>query len=319
MEGTLPEGESYSWTFQDGPIVIDIAVASGDNLDAVLQLYDADNNLIAAADSGFTGDGETIIGAYIPDDGLYTIVLKDFFDSGGDFALTVTESSEPPPGDDDETGSADETTVFLFVDDDGDPISTGFTSQTELETLLADNFTVETWVSTVDGPLTLEALETADLLIWDSGDYQNSAGFFDEDTFVIFEYLDTGRPILITGSSPTLFGEMGLSSLSDVEVFGEDEVLLEGFTAGDVLTLNDTYDIVLTDFQVADLEPGSAAFLLQGPESEDSGNIVGLASIDEFNDDQRTILLLFPLSVLSEAAQIQLLTNMLAWLGFSAS
>ncbi len=319
VEGTLPEGESYSWTFQDGPIVIDITVVSGDDLDAVLQLYDADNNFIAGADSGFTGDDETIVGAYIPDDGVYTIVLKDFFDNGGDFALTVTESSEPPPVDDDETGSADETTIFLFVDDDGDPISTGFTSQAELEALLADNFTVETWVSTVDGPLTSEALETADLLIWDSGDYQNSAGFFDEDTFVIFEYLDTGRPILITGSSPTLLGEMALSSLSDVAFFGEDEVLLEGFTAGDVLTLSDTYDIVFADFLVADLEPGSVAFLLQGPESADSGNIVGLASTDEFNNDQQTILLLLPLSVLPEAAQTQLLTNMLAWLGFTLS
>ena len=141
VEGSLPAEVQYSWTFQDGPAVIDITVASGEELDAVLELYDADNILLEAADSGFTGDDETIVGANIPDDGVYTIVLRDFFDDGGDFALTVSESSELPPEDDpaeedDDTGEGNsdgDITVFLFVDDDGDAIGSGFTSQNELE------------------------------------------------------------------------------------------------------------------------------------------------------------------------------------------
>ncbi len=320
VEGTLPEGEAYSWTFSDGPAVIDITVASGDELDAVLQLFDANNNLISSADSGFTGDDETIVAADIPDDDQYTIVVKDFYDDGGEFALTVSESSELPADDDDddeEGGSSEDVTIFLFIDDDGDPIGDGFTSQAELEALLAD-YTVETWVTTEDGPLTAEALETADLLIWDSGDYLNPDGFLDEDTFIVYDYIESGRPLLVMGSSPTILGDIGLSDLSDVEFYGEDEVLLEGFEAGDVLTLDDTYEVVFADFLVEDLEPGSIAFLLQGPTSADAGNIIGLAAIDDINNNQRSVFLLMPFSVLPEDVQAQLLTNMLAWLGFSA-
>lgn len=320
VEGTLPEGESFSWTFSDGPAVIDIVVESGEDMDAVLRLFDANNNLIASADSGFTGDAETIVAADIPDGDEYTIVVKDFYDDGGEFVLTVSESSEAPAEDDDDegdSGSSEEVTVFLFIDDDGDPIGDGFTSQAELETLLAD-YTVETWVTTEDGPLTAEALETADLLIWDSGDYLNPDGFLDEDTFIVYDYIESGRPLLVMGSSPTIFGDIGLSELSDVEFFGEDEVLLEGFEAGDVLTLDDTYEVVFADFLVEDLEPGSVAFLLQGPTSADAGNIIGLAAIDDINNDQQSVFLLMPFSVLPEDVQAQLLSNMLAWLGFSA-
>ena len=322
IEGTLLPDESFSWTFQDGPAFIDIIVASGEDLDAVLELYDADNVFLAGADSGFAGDDETLVGVEIPDDGAYTIVLRDFFDNGGDFALTVSESSETPPddsgeGDTGDAGSGGDVSIFLFIDDDGDPIGSGFSSQEALETLLEDNYTVETWVSTVDGALTLDALETADLLIWDSGDYQNPDGFFDEDSTIIFEFLDSGGAALITGSSPTIFGDIGLAALSDVEFYGEDELLLAGFAAGDTVALDDTYDVMFSDFLVEDLEPDATAFLLRGASSEESGHIVGLASIDELNNDQKTVMLLLPFSALPADVQEPLLTNLLTWLGFA--
>ncbi|MAT98731.1 MAG: hypothetical protein CL608_16435 [Anaerolineaceae bacterium] len=319
VEGTLSEDETFSWTFADGPAVIDITVTSGEDLDAVLELYDPDNVFLAASDSGFTGEDEAIIGVEIPDDGNYTIVLSDFFDDGGEFTLTVEESSETPAdeGEDEDEESSEDVTIFLFVDDDGDPIEDGFTSQAELETLLEETYTVETWVSTVDGPLSLEVLEEVDLLIWDSGDYLEPEGFFDEDTVVIFEYLDTGRPIMITGSSPTIFGDIGLSSVSDLEFAGDDEILLEGFTAGVTIELDDPHDFIFADFLAEDLEPGSTAFLVRGPSSDDSGNVVGLASFDELNNDQQTIFLLMPFSLLPEDVQEPLLNNMLVWFGFA--
>jgi hypothetical protein len=284
-----------------------------------LELYDPDNVFMAASDSGFTGEDEAIIGVEIPDDGNYTIVLRDFFDDGGEFALTVAESSEAPADEDadEEEESSQDVTIFLFVDDDGEPIEDGFTSQTELETLLEETYTVETWISTVDGPLTLEVLESADLLIWDSGDYLEEEGFFDEDTIVIFEYLDTGRPILVTGSSPTIFGDIGLSSVSDLEFAGNDEILLEGFTAGVPIELDGPHDFIFADFLAEDLDSGSTAFLVQGANSENSGNVVGLASFDELNNDQQTIFLLMPFSLLPEDVQELLLTNMLTWFGFA--
>lgn len=320
VEGTLPSEERYSWTFADGPAVIDITVTSGEDLDAVLELYDADNRLIADSDSAFTGEDEAITWVIIPDDGVYTIVLSDYFDDGGDFALTVSESSEPPPDEEGNSGGAGsdaETTIFLFIDDNGEPIETGFTSQTELETLLADDYTVETWVSTVDGPLTIDDLETADLLIWDSGDYLEVEGFLDDDTFVIFEYLDSGRPILVTGSSPTLFGDLGLSTVSDLEFVGDDELLLAGFAAGDTVELDEAHEFIFADFLAEDLDPGSTAFLLRGAASDDSGNVIGLAAIDEQNNDQQSIFLLMPFSLLPEDVQEPLLNNIMVWFGFA--
>ena len=142
-------------------------------------------------------------------------------------------------------------------------------------------------------------------------------GFFDEDAAIVFEYVDSGRPLLVTGSSPTIFGDIGLSAVSDVEFAGDDAILLAGFAAGDTLELNDTYDMVFADFLVEDLEENSTAFLLRGANSDDSGNIIGLASTDEFNNDQLTILLLLPFSTLPEDSQAPLLNNMMAWLGFA--
>ncbi|MCB9006845.1 MAG: hypothetical protein H6656_05685 [Ardenticatenaceae bacterium] len=319
VEGTLPENETYSWTFSDGPAVIDITVTSGEELDAVLELYDPDNVFVAASDTGFTGEDEAIIGVEIPDDGSYTIILSDYFDNGGEFILAVAESSETPDEEDDGDSGAEDTsdvTVFLFIDDNGEPIETGFTSQTELEALLA-GYTVETWVSSVDGPLSLDDLENADLLIWDSGDYLEAEGFFDEDSFVVFEYLDTGRPIFITGSSPTIFGDLGLSSVSDLEFVGDDEILLDGFAAGDTIALDGPHDFIFADFLTEDLEPGSVAFLLRGDNSEDSGNVVGLASIEEQNDDQRSVFLLMPISLLPEEVQEPLFNNIMTWFGLA--
>ena len=319
VEGTLPSDETYSWTFADGPAVIDITVTSGEDLDAVLELYDPDNVLLAASDSAFTGEDEAIVGMEIPDDGIYTIVLHDFFDDGGAFALTVEESSETPAdeGDSGDEESGEDVTIFLFVDDNGEPIESGFTSQAELEALLEDSFTVETWVSSVDGPLSLDVLENTDFLIWDSGDYLEPEGFFDDDTIVIFEYLDTGRPVMVTGSSPTIFGDIGLSSVSDLEFAGDDEILLDGFTAGDIIELDGPHDFIFADFLAEDLEPGSIAFLVRGANSEDSGNVVGLASFDELNNDQQSIFLLMPFSLLPEDVQEPLLNNMLTWFGFA--
>ncbi|MCP4415721.1 MAG: hypothetical protein GY805_03805 [Chloroflexi bacterium] len=324
VEGTLPAEEKFSWTFQEGPIVIDVTVVSGEGFDAVLELYDANNNLISAVDSGFSGDGETLVGANVPDDGNYTIVLRDFFENGGEFALTVTESSEPPPEDEGDTGDAGSddsdaaSTVLLFVDDDGEPIGTGFTSQAEFETLLGSDYSVTTWVSSIDGALPADLVETADFLIWESGDYLDADGFFDEDAITVFEYIDTGKPILITGSSPTFFGELDLADVSDVEFAGDDSVLLAGFAAGETLLLSETYQTVSAEFLVEDLQEGSTAFLLRGSGSDDSGHIIGMGSIDEFNADQQTIMLLFPFSALPEEAQATLLNNMMTWFGFVA-
>lgn len=307
VDGVLAEEESHAYTFSDGPAIIDIVVQGDDEMDTVLELYDADNVLITSADATFSGDAEEILGQEIPDDGNYTIVVRDYFANGGGYTLTVTEAGETSES------SGDIENIFIFVDDDGDPIGEGITSADGLLALLGDSYEVAVWVASDDGPLTEELLEETDLFIWDSGDYLNPDGLLDEDMAAIFTYLDSGGPLFITGSSPGLFGEMELSTLADLEVTGDDELLLDGLTPGEVITLNDSYEVMLSDTLVEDFGEGTVSFFLSGPQSESSGEVIGVGAIDQFSD-QRVVLLLLPFVALPDDVQETLLPNILNWL-----
>ena len=92
--------------------------------------------------------------------------------------------------------------------------------------------------------------------------------------------------------------------------------MLDGFVAGDVIELDDTYGAIFADFLVEDLEDGSTAFLVRGANSDDAGNIVGIATIDEAADDQQSLFLLLPFALLPEDVQPQLLDNIMSWFGF---
>jgi len=310
VEGLLDSEESHAWTFNGGPAVIDIVVQGDDEMDTVLELYDPDNNLITSADSTFGGEAEEIIGAEIEDDGDYTIVIRDYFDDGGGYTLTVTESSEQPSEGEGETGAIEN--IFLFVDDDGDPLGEGITSANSLLALLSDSYEVTTWVTTEDGPLSDTALEGTDLLIWDSGDYRNEEGFFDDDTIKIFDYLDNGGMLFLTGSSPTILADAELATLVDLEFTGDDSILLDGLESGEVIELDDSYQTVLSDLLGTDTEEDSTPFLLRGPESDSSGEVVGMAVIDEFTS-QRVVLVLLPLVLLPDDVQETLVTNIMTW------
>lgn len=317
VEGELQESESHAWTFSDGPVVIDIILEGGESLDAVLELYDPDNNFITSSDSTFTGETEEIIGAEIGDDGDYTIVIRDFYDDGGTYSLTVQESDVAPgeddeEEDDEESSSGEIENIFIFIDDDGEPISTGFTSADAFIDLLGSDYEITTWVSSVDGPLEEDTLEGTDLLIWDSGDYREEDSFFSDDIFIILNFLDSGVPVFINGSSPALLSDAELAPLADLEIAGDDEILLDGLTSGDVIELNDVYDVVLSDTLVDETEEGSTPFFLRGPNSDAVGQVIGIATIDDFTE-QRSVLLLVPFVGLPEDIQELWLTNLMTW------
>ncbi|RMG93813.1 MAG: hypothetical protein D6706_14845, partial [Chloroflexi bacterium] len=307
VEAVLAPEESHAWTFSDGPALIDITVEGGDDLDAILEIYDPDNQLLTSSDSSFSGGVEQLLGVDIPDDQTYTIVVRDFFNDGGDYTLTVSESTG--------VGEAG-TQVFVFVDDDGVPLSSGFTSVDEILGLLPENFDVTVWTASVDGPLQEGMLLDYDLVIWDSGDYQNAEGFFDEDTAVILSYLDAGGDIFITGSAPTLFGDADLAPISDLEVAGEDPVLISGLNVGDIIQLDQTYDAILTDLLGEDTEENSTGFFLRGPASEGSGNVAGISFIEQVpSGEQRSIILMVPFAALPADIQTIMMNNFLTWFG----
>lgn len=307
ITGTLAEAEKHAWTFSDGPATIDIVVESGDDLDAVLELYNPDNELIDSSDRNFTGENEQLAGVEIAGDGDYTIVVRDFFNDGGAYTLTVSAGE---PGEE-----SDNRGIFIFADDDGVPLATGFTSAAAMAALLSGQYEVTIWVSSEDGPLPEDMLAGYELLVWDSGDYQTEAGLLDEDTAIILDYLERGGDVLITGLAPPLLGDLELAPLSDLEITGDDPVLLDGLVAGEIVELDQSYDAVLSDLLSENTEEGSVAFLLRGPNSEGSSNVVGLAAGENEVYNQKTLFLLAPFTGLPADIQETLLSNIVTWFG----
>lgn len=305
VEGTLAAGEAHAWIFSDGPAFLDIVVEPADDLDAVIAVYDPDNVLIASSDREITAVNEEIRNLEIPDDGDYTIVVSDFFDNGGSYTLTLSEGTEP------EARTIEN--IFIFADDNGTAIGgTGFTSAAELEALLSDAYEVTTWVSSTDGPLQEGALDAADLVIWDSGNYQDDEGFLGEDSNVVINYLNTGGDLFVIGSSPTLLGPVELAPTADVEVVGNDPILLEGLEPGAIIALDQTYETAVSD--VTDgVNPDETAFFVRGPESEQAGTVVGLAAVESTLERQKSVILLVPFTSLPADVQETLLANIINW------
>lgn len=306
VEGTLEPDAAHAWTFSAGPAVVDIQVTGDENLDLVLELYDPQNERLRQQDVGLTGQPETIRGVEIPDNGRYAIVVRDYYGEGGSYSLTVTESEASRSGEG----------IFLFIDDDDNPLNGGVSSGDALLAWLEPDYEVTVWVASSEGPLEAGVLDGYGLVIWDSGDYQNDEGFFDRDTATILNYLEDGGQLFITGSAPAIFGQQTLAPLNDVEVSGEDPILSSGFTPGEVFPLDQSYDAILSDLLGGTFDDESPAIFLRGPESDTPQAVVGFAALDD-RSEPRTVFLLFPFAALPEAVQSRLLNNILVWLGIA--
>ena len=306
----LAAEEAHAGGFSGGPATIDIVVDSEDDMDGVLELYDPNNELMGNVDSTFAGGVEEMRGIEIPDDGDYTIRVRDFFNDGGNYELSVAAGE---PGDEDEASAGNR--VFIFADDDGEPLGAGLTSADAFADELASGYDVTVWTSSADGPLPGDALADYDLVIWDSGTYRDEDGLFGEDTGRIIDYLDAGGDLLINGSSPTLLGPIALAPLANVAIVADDPVLSDGFGAGDLLELDNTYEAAISDNN----EPAAneVVFLARAPEEEGEGAVVGLAAAASNPAEPQTLILFVPFVALPAEARAQLLANMMAWFGMS--
>ncbi len=89
VEATLEPEQAHAWTFTDGPALLTIILLPEEPVDGILELYDPDGTLMGSSDSGYTGGEERLEYAEIPDDQLYTIVVRNFYDEGGDYTLSL--------------------------------------------------------------------------------------------------------------------------------------------------------------------------------------------------------------------------------------
>ncbi|MEM7331790.1 MAG: hypothetical protein AAF490_06840 [Chloroflexota bacterium] len=311
VDGALADMESHSYLFSDGPATIDISVNGDSEMDAVLEIYDPENALIDLADSTFTEGTEELLNVEIPDDGEYTIIVRDFFNDGGGYSLTVTSSGEEAV-----TPIETETKVFLFVDDDGNPLGDGITSQAVLEEAFGA-FETTVWVSSTDGPLSLDVLEDHTFLVWDTGDYEDPDGFFGPDTEVIFEFLDEGGGLLLTGSMPGLFSGSPTADLSELAVSDTDDPLLAGFDGGEIFSLTATVPATLSEIFAEDFLEDEGVGLLEWPAgSEGDGSLIAFAGEDP-TLDQKSMIILFPIALLPDEPRTTLLENAIAWFGLN--
>ena len=173
------------------------------------------------------------------------------------------------------------------------------------------------WSATDDGALTAAMLIDYDLLIWDSGDYYNSAGFLDDDTATIFEYVENSGDLLITGSAPTLitaFAEPAFATIADIVIDGDDTVLLAGFAEGDSFSIDPPLEAFVIAAEDMDLGENSIITLFsRGEASEEAGAATAVALIEEFSDDNKLVLMMVPFISLPTAVQADMLDNFMTW------
>ncbi|WP_374688871.1 DUF4350 domain-containing protein [Promineifilum sp.] len=300
----LAADEAHAWTFNGGPATIDIVVDAGQNVDAVLELYAPDDTLVGNVDSTFAGGQEEMRGVEIADDGDYTIVVRDFFNDGGDYELSVTAG---------ETGGGEEAglnRIFIFADDDGEALTDGFTSAPLLADLLEGDYDVTIWLASDDGPLPDDALQGIDLLIWESGDYRDEGGPVSDDVGVIVDYLNGGGNLFVSGLSPTILGAVDVAPLAAAAVVDGDPTLSRGFEEGQIIEFDATYRVALPN--ATDVGANEFVFLERAPGEEGEGAVIGIGGVDADNG-QRTIFLLAPLAGLPDEARGQLVANIMAW------
>ncbi len=312
-----PDGERHGWEFSDGPAVVDIILTGGDLFDAVLELYDPNGELLYQEDSTYINETEELLGLEL-DEGVYTIIVAEYFGGGGEYTLEVrTSDSEAGRAEPDETDEvAEEETasdvpqIFVYQDDSGELLYPALAEFVDLTAVVGGTYSVTVWSATVDGDLEEGDLDGYDLAIWDSGGYRDELGGASNNGFVFLAYSFSGGNLLAMGIVPPLIEPIDLATLQDVEVVGQGEVLPDDIEAGTLFELLASYDTAV--LELAPDEDEGFTFLVRGPTSALAGDVVGTVYSDE-QTGAKIGLLTLPLQALAPTDQTLLLESILAW------
>jgi hypothetical protein len=199
VEETLDADQAHGWIFADGPAVVNIVLQAGEDMDGILELYDADGGLLAAADSTFEGDEERLNLIEFEAGQEYAIVVRDFFDDGGSYTLTLVavtpgemgavEQGELTDGEP-VTGALaeDETHAWKFALDGPAEATIILASGPELDGFFVLFDPDGTVLEIVDETLTGDEEQLADYNLDETGEY----------TIVVGEYADGGGEYTLT-------------------------------------------------------------------------------------------------------------------------
>jgi len=94
VTGTLSAGQSVAWRFQakTDDLVSFILSPLTDNVDLMLFLQDPVANTVLESDTALAGDPEEVTAFKITSDGQWRIIIREFFDEGASYTLTINKS-----------------------------------------------------------------------------------------------------------------------------------------------------------------------------------------------------------------------------------
>ncbi len=199
--------------------------------------------------------------------------------------------------------------LILSVEDGAEGVRT---SAANFVDILGDAYAVTLWTIPDDGQPTEDDLEGYDVYIIDSGDY--TGGTYNSPAFEAIDTIDSGN-VLLVGAQPLPVdtAEVDYAPINDLVVAETTHPLLEGLTAGELITLLPSESNVPA-MVIANNDPENIVLLMRGPGSPSTGNPALIAAVDETSDVNRIVVAAFAFYRLPESVQRTLALNIAAWL-----
>ena len=202
-----------------------------------------------------------------------------------------------------------------MADDDGTGVYEWWTSAYDFRDMAIEaGYPATIWSTYLDGEVTLEQMQSYDAVIWCTGDYQEE-GITPalDDLLTISFYLADGGRVILAGAFIGDPEESESGLLLDIQVTQADHPLAEGFEADQIITLERfTADEDYSPYLLDETDPEAIVFA-RGPASEFAGGAVITVDEDE-STGSSTIVIGFPIFLMSWEEQQQLGTNAILWL-----
>ena len=205
--------------------------------------------------------------------------------------------------------------ILIVADDDGTGVYEWWTSAYDFRDIAIEaGYPATVWSTYLDGEVTLEQMQSYDAVIWCTGDYQEE-GITPalDDLLTISFYLADGGRVILAGAFIGDPEESESGLLLDIQVTQVDHPLAEGFEADQIITLERfTADEDYSPYLLDETDPEAIVFT-RGPASEFAGGAVVTVDEDE-STGSSTIVIGFPIFLMSWEEQQQLGTNAILWL-----
>jgi hypothetical protein len=301
VEGSLEAGQQAIWTFSGvEDQAVTIILQPDENSDMALELQDADGAVLDLSDEGFSGEEERIEGT-LPADGVYQILVEEYWGEESTYELTLLEGGEG--------GVLGGSGILIVSADTGTATGEGQTSFGVYLDLLAEDYEVTVWTLSDDGEVDPEEMGGYRLVIWTSGDFQGG------EDYSLYTYLLEGKPLLLSGSFPVFYEGGESAVLRDIQVSTEESLLTTGFGPGEIIELTSEMETVV--FDTTEDDEGVTPMFLRGPASDLAGDMIAVGVKEEEFDVIHALIAGFPLYALPEWAQAQFVSNALSWFGIS--